>query len=194
MANLFDIHQELFHASFEGALPFESYVQTGTSDQTARWSNYRSLFSLTEAQRETISQYVRRLNILVLSGIWCGDCARQGPVLWRIAEASPLINLRFVESSEVPELSNELRIHGAARVPVVLFLSEDFYEVARFGDRTLAAYRRKAARELGPACDPGLVPLNAEEFAPEVQDWCDIVERAQILLRTSGLLRDRYDD
>ena len=48
---------------------------------------------------------------------------------------------------------NRVRRHQAnARVPVVVFLSEDYFEVGRFGDRLLSAYRAKGAKELVAAC------------------------------------------
>ena len=92
------------------------------------------------------------------------------------------------------DLRDELRVQGGTRVPVVVALSEDFYEVARLGDRTLSAYRRKARNELGPACDSGLVPPNEDELAAEVQEWIDFFERAQLIVRLSPMLRERHND
>lgn len=77
-------------------------------------------------------------------------------------------------------------------MPVVF--SEDFYELARFGDRHLSVYRRKAATELGPACETGLVPPSGEALATELAEWCDFFERLQLMLRLAPLLRQRYGD
>ena len=107
--------------------------------------------------------------------------------------ASSRLDLRFVERVN-DALADELRINGAFKVPVVVLLSEDFYEVARIGDRMLSIYRKKAQRELGPACEVGLVPPAAEELAVEIDEWLDEFERAQWILRLSPLLRERYGD
>jgi hypothetical protein len=46
---------------------------------------------------------------------------------------------------------------GALRVPVVIFMTEDFWELGRFGERTLSVYSFKAAREIGREADPGIL-------------------------------------
>ena len=66
----------------------------------------------------------------------------------------------------VPELRDLLAINGGHRVPVVVFLSEDWFEVSRYGERTVSIYRRLAAEQLGPACPTGLVPPAAEALPP----------------------------
>ena len=42
------------------------------------------------------------------------------------------------------------------RVPVVVFLSEDGFEVGRYGDRTLSKYRQVVASQAGAACPTGI--------------------------------------
>ena len=130
----------------------------------------------------------------MLSGAWCGDCVRQGPIFRRIAEAAPTIDLRFVDRDQQPELADLLRINGALKVPVAVWLSEDFYEVQRFGDRTLSVYRAKAGREMGAACATGLVPPAADALAVEIAEWVDMVERVHLILRTAPMLRTRHGD
>jgi len=132
--------------------------------------------------------------VLVLSGSWCGDCVRQGPILYRLAAAAPSLDLRFIDRDQYRELANVLRINGARKVPVVVYLSEDFFEVGRFGDRLLPLYRAKAARELGATCETGIVPPPAEELAAEVAGWVDLTEWMHLILRTAPLLRQRYGD
>ena len=119
---------------------------------------------------------------------------RQGPMLAAIAAASPQIDLRFIDNQHSPALRDELRIAGGTRVPVALFLSEDFFEVSRFGDRTLSHYRAKAARELGNACDSGLATADGAELAEELSEWLAAFERAQLVLRLSPFLRNRHND
>ena len=148
----------------------------------------------TDDQKRRIGQFTRRMVVLCHSGIWCGDCVRQGPMLQRIAEASDHIDLRFAERVDDSALTDELRILGAMRVPVAVFLTEDFLEASRVGDRMLVTYRRKAAKELGPACDVGILPPPDEELAVEMDEWVDHFERAQWMLRLSPMLRARYGD
>ena len=193
-SELFDIRSILWRDAFAQASPYAEYVATGTTAQHERWRGYRERVVLSDQQRRTASGFSRRLNVLVLSGIWCGDCARQCPMIDLIGSSAPVLNIRFIDNQANPQLRDELRIHGASRVPVALFLSEDFFEVARFGDRQLAAYRRKASTELGDACDAGIVPPFSEELAEEVGEWFECFERLQLLLRVSPFLRRRHND
>ena len=85
-------------------------------------------------------------------------------------------------------------INGGQRVPVVVFLSEDFLEVTRYGDRTISTYRRLAAQQLGPSCPTGLVPPDDDVMAAVTTEWLTEFERAQLLLRLSGRLRQKYGD
>lgn len=136
----------------------------------------------------------RRLHVLVYTGVWCGDCVRQGPMIQRIAEAATDAEVRWIDRDVSPELQEELRMMGALRVPVVVFLSEDFWEIARYGDRTLSAYRAKALREVGPACDAGVVPPPQNQLLAEQAEWVDAFERVLLMARLSPPLRERHAD
>lgn len=193
-SDLFDIRSDMWRDAFTRALPYADYVATGTASQRERWQAYREKLNLTQEQRALGSAFARSLNVLVLSGMWCGDCARQGPMLDLIGSTSPQLDIRFIDNQAIPQVRDELRIHGASRVPVVVFLSEDFFEVGRFGDRQLAAYRRKARTELGDACDSGIVAPPSDELAEEVAQWFQNFERQQLLLRLSPFLRRRHND
>jgi hypothetical protein len=193
-SELFDPRSSLWREAFARALPYAKYIATGTSAQQDKWRVYGERISLTDEQRAIAERFKRQLNVIVLSGMWCGDCARQGPMLDLIGSASSVLTIKFIDNQVMPELRDEVRIHGAARVPVAVFVSEDFFEVGRFGDRQLAAYRRKVNTELGAACDAGIVPPSPEELADEVAEWFEHFERLQLLLRVSPYLRRRHND
>jgi hypothetical protein len=139
-----------------------------------------------------LAGFIRPMRLLCLSGVWCGDCARIGPVLRAIADTGSGIELRFLDRDTHPELRDLLRIAGAARVPNTLILSEDFFLVDRLGDRMLATYRRMAAEKLGPACPIGIGPPPADELRAITDELLDDLERAQLTLRLSPMLRERH--
>ncbi|MBB5064183.1 thioredoxin family protein [Granulicella mallensis] len=115
-----------FSDQFSYSLRYAQYLATGTEEQQRRWTQVYDIARLDATQRELISGFQRAMKILVHSGIWCGDCVEQCPLIQRIAEANPVkINLRFLERKMNTELKEELRINGGSRVPVVLFYSED---------------------------------------------------------------------
>jgi len=77
---------------------------------------------------------------------------------------------------------------------VVVFMNEDFEFVGLAGDRTLSRYRALAARMLGASCPLPGAPVPEDEIAATLQDWVEEFERAQLLLRLSGKLRQRHGD
>lgn len=174
-------------------LDFERYLQTDP-DRAGPWREIHERTGLSSAQRSLVAGFVRRMPVLVVSGIWCGDCVQQGPLLERIAEASELIDLRWLDRDEHSTLTRHLRINGGSRVPVVLFMSEDFEPVSILGDRTLTRYRAIAARNLGPSCPLPGAPVPDDELAGTLQDWLDEFERVQLLLRLSPRLRQLHGD
>ena len=142
----------------------------------------------------SLSGFARQMNVLCLAGAWCGDCVTQCPILDHFSIACQRIDLRFFDRDAHPDLGQALSICGGARVPVVLFLSEDFTQVAWYGDRTLSKYRRIAQEQSGAACPTGIVADEQSLQAAVVQDWLDQFERVQLILRTSPRLKKLHHD
>src|SRR6202158_1578939 len=110
---------------FASGLPYDRYVQTGPDEQQRRWSQVYDAAQLNDAQKQLVGGFVRGMKILIFSGIWCGDCVEQCPLIQRIAQANTRkIELRFIERPKEAELAPELRINGGSRVPEIIFFSE----------------------------------------------------------------------
>jgi thiol-disulfide isomerase/thioredoxin len=168
-----------FRPIFDRALPYGLFLERhATAENRARWQALYDAVSLTPAQLELLSSFRREMKVLCLAGPWCGDCVNACPIYERIAEASPLIDLRFINRAQnfdgavkaaagLPAhhgaasstdraftdasdvaVAQELSLCGGPRVPVLVFLSEDGYECERYGERTLATYREKAMKKL----------------------------------------------
>lgn len=183
-----------FAAAFETALPYEPFLaKYGSPDQKQRWENFLNSVSLTDLQNGLISSFVRKMNVLVLAGTWCGDCVNQCPIFFRFAQASPLIDVRFLDRDDNPEVAAALHTCGGARVPALVFLSEDGHVCGRAGDRTLSKYRSIVSGLGGAHCPTGLV-IEHDLTKSVVQDWLDEFERIQWMLRTSSRLRQLHGD
>jgi hypothetical protein len=180
---------------FAAALPYDRYVQTGTDEQRGRWQQVYDAARLTPAQAQLLAGFTRDMKVLIVSGIWCGDCVHQCPLLQRCAEANPArIGLRLVDRDRHRDLSQQLRLNAGDRVPVVLFLAEDHELCGIYGDRTLNRYRALAARHLGISYPPGFLPPGQDELAATLQDWLNELERIQLMLRLSARLRQKHND
>jgi thiamine monophosphate kinase len=133
--------------------------------------------------------------VLAMSGIWCGDCVQQVPLLQRIVEASyGRVELRILDRDQHRDLAEQVRINAGDRVPMVLLLAEDFELCATAGDRTLSRYRVLARKQLGAACPVGIEAPDSDEMAATLQDWLNEVERVQLMLRLSSRLRQKHGD
>src|SRR5256885_14762425 len=94
---------------FQAALDYDAYVQTGTPEQQRRWQQVLDATKLTETQSGLVRGFVREMRVLVVSGIWCGDCVQQCPLMQHIALANPeRIHLRFVDRDQHKDLSSQL--------------------------------------------------------------------------------------
>jgi thiol-disulfide isomerase/thioredoxin len=181
--------------NFSKALDYDRYLQAGTEEQRRRWTLVYDAAHLTKVQTELVTGFEREMKILIFSGIWCGDCVQQCPLIYRIAEANPSkIDLRFIERSKENELPPEWRINAGSRVPVVVFLSEDNEWCATAGDRTINRYRAIARTKLGPLCPTGIVAPDKDEIDATLSDWMNEAERVQLMLRLTPRLREKYQD
>jgi len=95
-------------------------------------------------------------------------------------------------------VAKELSICGAPRVPMLVFLSEDWFECERYGERTLATYRAKAAKQLanieGASCPTGLMAPCANMVATNLAEWFGHFERVQWMLLTSPRLMEKHGE
>jgi hypothetical protein len=182
-------------AAFAAALPYREFLDRhATAEQRARWDAVHARITLQPAQRSLLGGFVRRMPVLVLSGAWCGDCVNQCPIFARFAEASPVLDVRFLDRDALPDIAAHLKVCGGQRVPVAAFFSEDFTPVLYYGDRTLSAYRAAAVAQLGTSCASGAVPPAADAVAAVITDWLEQFERVQLILRLSGRLRELHGD
>lgn len=183
-----------FGHEFEKGLHYDDFLDRyATSEQRSRWDASYERVALTAPQKHLLQSFTREMKVVVLAGAWCGDCVEQCPIFAKFAEETDKIVLRFFDRDDQPVLAKALQICGAARVPAVMFLSEDDFPCGRYGDRTLSKYRKMASELTGAACPTGL-GRDEELTAAVTQDWLDEFERIHLMLRTSGRLRQKHGD
>lgn len=194
---------DLYRAAFARALPFDQYLATAKPHERSGWDAFARSVTLTPAQIETVRALERRINLLCISGTWCGDCVQQVPILAEIQRAFPApadqpdapgIDLRLIDRDADRALSGAHMICGGMRVPVMIFLTEEFDFAALAGDRSLTRYRALLHRNMGPACMLPGARVEVSELDGTTQDWVNEFERVGIMLRLSGKLRQKHAD
>ena len=184
-----------FEAKFTSGLSYQEFLQQyGSDSDKQKWTAAHGAVKLTAEQAELISTFTRQMKVLVMAGAWCGDCVSQCPIFDHISAANSKVEFRYVDRDADPELAQALKICGGSRVPQMVIMSEDFLPVSREGDRTLSRYRQMAADQLGAACPTGIGLDNDPTTEMVVQDWVEIFERTQLILRLSPSLRKKHND
>jgi hypothetical protein len=170
--------------AFAAALPYAEFLsQFGTEPDRANWDRVRSQVVLTPEQTTLLKTFARKTHVRLLAGAWCGDCVNQCPIFEKFAEAAPVLDVKYLDRDAFPAVQEELKVNGGNRVPVVVFYSEDGFEVARYGERPLSTYRRMMAADQGLPAPPG------DRLAGATQDWLDEFERVQAILWLSPRLK-----
>lgn len=183
-----------FAPHFETALPYNEFLEKyGTAEQIRRWNDFGDSISLTVEQTSLLQTFKREMKVLVLAGAWCGDCVNQCPIFEKFAAVAPVIQIRYADRDDAPELAAALTTCGGARVPAVVFLSEDGHFCGRYGDKTLSKYRNTVQSLAGASCPTGLA-IDGDLTSAVIQDWLNEFERIQWMLRTSARLRQLHGD
>lgn len=138
---------------FEAAQTLEEFLPTAEQNADL-WAGVYRRAVVPEAHVERVAALPGRWHLLVLSEDWCGDAANSIPVLARLAELAPNLELRLLSRDENPDLMDAHLTNGTARaIPVVMLLDEDFVERGWWGSRP-AELQRWVVEE-GLKMEPG---------------------------------------
>ena len=191
------LNAEILQDKFGQGVSFADFVDSGRPEgHHPPWEQRYSQLELNETQAAMVGGFTREMNVLSLTGTWCGDCALQGSAMARIAEANPgSINIRYLpRQEEHTDLIIRAPINAGFRVPVTWFLAEDFEPVVVFGDRTLSRYRAIARKQLGQELSNVRAPAPADPVQEVLREVLDIFERVQLILVLSARLREKHGD
>ena len=88
----------------------------------------------------SIQQITEKQVWIVLTESWCGDAAQNVPVLQKLAEMNPLIDLRLVLRDDNDELMQKYLTNGGKSIPKLIAVSADLdKELFTWGPRPATA-------------------------------------------------------
>lgn len=102
--------------------------------------------------------------LLVLSEDWCGDASNTVPVIARLAEAAPALQVRVLERDRVPQLMDRYLTNGSRSIPIVIVLDAQWEAVGYWGPRP-AQLQEWVLAEKRAATRP------TEEIYKDVRRW-----------------------
>ena len=128
----------------------------------SRWDKKIEIF---ETEETKIKEFNTEVIWLVITESWCGDAAHVLPVMNKVAELNPNINLRIVLRDDNEGLMNLFLSNGSKSIPKLIMIDAENFEVLDvYGPRPSLATKMvedyKAAHKV-------LTP----EFKEDLQRW-----------------------
>ncbi len=141
---------ELVHKSVGGALEYSVYremvrelaergaatgpIQEGpqieyTKINDRRMARWDKTFEIPELERLKLEGLKGDLLFVVLTESWCGDAAAALPVMAKVAEASPALELKILLRDENPQLMDSFLTSGSRSIPKLILLDRKSNEI-----------------------------------------------------------------
>ena len=141
---------------FESGQPFDAWLAAAESDQNRAAIAQALVEQTLEPQvAAALGALPRPVYVVAIAEDWCGDVRRHVPVLERLAQASPMLQVRYLAREQHPDVFIRFLTNGGEAIPKFVFLSGQFVECGNWGpmpavERTLIA-RGKACGDVGAA-------------------------------------------
>lgn len=125
-----------FPALWPLATPWPAFLRAGMDHYDLWRGIYDRVVLPGWAIEEFMRSPVRRL--VVIAADWCGDAANTVPVLARLADLIPDMELRIVIRDEHPAVMNRYLTSGTRSIPIAIALDLSFRELGHWGPRPAA--------------------------------------------------------
>jgi len=149
-----------FRILWDQALTFDAFVAASTKHRGLWEGLYRTARLPDWAVAAVPAGEERKL--LVLAEDWCGDASNTVPILARLADTVPGLELRILLRDTNPEVMDRYLTNGSRSIPIVIALDRDFREVGHWGPRPTELQAWVMANRL-------TMPKN--ELYPQVRRW-----------------------
>jgi hypothetical protein len=73
--------------------------------------------------------------LLVIAEDWCGDASNTIPVIAKLADMIPSLELRLIARDQNLELMDQYLTNGSRSIPIVIALNDNFEEIGHWGSR-----------------------------------------------------------
>ena len=188
-SNEFYVSIELIYmsenAEWDNAVDYKKFLKSARENVELMKARYDG-FQIIEHDLELLDSIQNNLRILVIGTDRCDDTAGNLPILAKLADCSPKIEIGILDSDANTPYHQNFKVNGKRKTPVVLFLSPDHEELCRWVERSNAAY--KIINEGTDASLNGRkIGLKKLYSDPEIQQqsmnaFMDLVVRADFIL------------
>jgi len=124
-----------FRTYWENAFSWDDYLNGEIKKHEEMWRGVYARSVVPDWARERGMEIGGEWKLLVISEDWCGDAFNTVPVMARMAEVLPNVQIRIVKRDENLELMDAFLTSGSRSIPLVLVLRPDFTVAGRWGPR-----------------------------------------------------------
>ncbi|WIV13081.1 thioredoxin family protein [Proteiniborus sp. MB09-C3] len=117
---------------FSVGMSFDEFVNTDTSTYKEKTLEILNSISFEDEYIERIKSIDKVINILVCAEMWCPDCMINVPVLEKMKELNPNINISIVKKDGNEGFFSRYTHNGIVKVPTFVFYDENFKELGSF--------------------------------------------------------------
>ncbi len=120
---------------FAQGMTFQQYLDQMTTNKD-KFVETLAAVQVAPQERAVFRDRRERLNVLVLTEDWCGDALTNLPVLAKMVEGLPNVEMRVFLRDQNADLMDQYLNRGLYRsIPVFVFFDADMKELARFVER-----------------------------------------------------------
>ncbi|OJX46103.1 MAG: hypothetical protein BGO78_04245 [Chloroflexi bacterium 44-23] len=142
---------------------------------------------ITPAECQRLRTFGKPRKVVVLTEAWCPDSLMNLPLLIKMADCMPELEIRIFIRSQLPELSKELSLQGYEKIPLFIIMDEHLQLIGYWMERPLLANKRiaewikhnpkfveaKAQFKMNPGMDRSVLDSLIEKFVDEMWNWYD---------------------
>ncbi|MGH7497310.1 MAG: thioredoxin family protein [Gemmatimonadales bacterium] len=122
-----------FGSLWDKGLAFDVFV-AASEKQRGLWEGLHRIAVVPAWAVNAVPAGVKR-KLLVIAEDWCGDASSTIPIVARLAEAVPGLELRIIRRDEHAEVMDQYLTNGSRSIPIVIALDENFRELGHWGPR-----------------------------------------------------------
>lgn len=127
---------ELDHRPYwRKAAPFERWLEEDVEEHEDLWRGTYRKHGTPDRAVERAREIGGDWKLLVIAEDWCGDASNTVPVLARLAEAAPNVEMRVLNRDENPDLMDRYLTNGGRAIPVAVVLDDQLEPRGWWGPR-----------------------------------------------------------
>jgi len=123
-----------FRELWEEAIGYDAFVASCKAEHCGLWQAIYKLARLPEWALSALPAGTTR-KLLVIAEDWCGDASNTVPVVAKLADAVPGLELRVILRDANPEVMDQYLTNGSRSIPVIIALDEKHRELGHWGPR-----------------------------------------------------------